>query len=120
MSIELLPASVTPAGPSQASGESTSLVLATPRAIATRASQISLVPSAGTFTRSSPARRGGAQFIYGTPVEDSPSDNAGLSPWQHVSGWAWNRLVANTAIAHYLSYAATPGSWTGQLIDLYA
>jgi hypothetical protein len=65
-------------------------------------------------------RRSEAQFIYGTPVENSQSDATVHSGWQYVSGWAWNRLVANTAIAHYLSYAAGPASWSGHLIDLYA
>ncbi len=120
MSIKLLPASVNPVDPSLASDVSTSLVLVAPRGISTRAGQFSLVPSADAFAWSSSTRRGEANVIYGTPVEDSQSDETGRSAWEYVSVWAWSRLVESTAIAHYLSYAAGPVSWSGQLIDLYA
>jgi hypothetical protein len=120
MSIKLLPASVNAVNPSQAPDVSTSLVPLTHRAITTRASQISLVPSADAFAWSSSTRRGGANRIYGTLVEDSQSDETGRSGWEYVSGWAWSRPVALTAVAHYLSYAAGPAGWRGRLIDLYA
>jgi hypothetical protein len=118
--MKLLPASVNPVDPLQAPDVSTSLVPLTQRAITTRAGQISLVPSADAFAWSSSTRRGGANFIYGTPVEDSQSDETGPSDAEYVSGWAWNRPVESTAVAHYLSYAAGPAAWSGRLIDLYA
>jgi hypothetical protein len=120
MSIKLLPASVNPVDPSQAPDVSTSLVPLTQRAITTRAGQISLVPSADAFAWSSSARRGEANLIYGTLVEDSQSDGTGGSAWEYVSGWAGSRSVESTAVAHYLFYAAGPASWSGRLIDLYA
>jgi len=120
MSIKLLPASLNPFDPSPASEVSTSLVSVSPRAITTRPGQIILVPSADAFAGSSSKRQGEAKFIYATPVEDSQSDETGRSGWEYVSGWAWSRLVESTAIAHYLSYAVGPASWSGQLIDLYA
>ncbi|MFZ0953178.1 MAG: hypothetical protein WAN17_12985 [Candidatus Sulfotelmatobacter sp.] len=120
MSIKLLPASVNPIDSSQASDGSTSLVPLIQRAITTRASQISLVPSVDAFAWSSSTRRGEVNLIYGTPVEDSQSDETGRWGGEYVSGWAWSRPVESTAIAHYLSYAANPGGWSGRLIDLYA
>ena len=130
MSIKLLPASVNLPNLSQndspqASDVSTSLVPLTQRAIATRAGQISLVPSADAFSWSSSIRRGGPTRIYGTPVEDSHnedshSDETGRSAWEYVSGWAWSHSVERTAIAHYLSYAAGAAGWSAGLIDLYA
>ena len=120
MSIKLLPASVNPVDPSLAPDVSTSLVPLTQRAITTRAGQISLVPSADAFAWSSSARRGGANRIYGTPVEESQSDAAGASAWEYVSGWTWSPPVERTAIAHYLSYAAGLAAWSGRLLDLYA
>jgi hypothetical protein len=99
---------------------STSLVPLTQRAITARAGQISLVPSAGAFTRSSSTRRGEPNLIYGTPVEDSQSDETAGSGGEYVSGWAWSRPVESTAIAHYLFYAAGPTGWSGPLINLYA
>jgi hypothetical protein len=128
MSIKLLPAAVTPVDPPQAPDVSTSLVpltqraaiATTPRATATRAGQIGLVPSADAFTRSSSTRRGGANRIYGTFVEDSQSDETRGSGWEYVSGWAWSYSVGRTAIAHYLFYATDPAGWSGRLINLYA
>ena len=124
MSIKLLPASVNAVDPSQASDAltnvSTSLAPVTYRAITTRAGQISLVPSADAFAWSSSTRRGAANVIYGTPVEDSPSDETGNSRGEYVSGWAWSRPVEITAIAHYLAYAAGLSGWNGRLINLYA
>ena len=120
MSIKLLPASVNPVDPSQAADVSASLVPLTQRAISTQAGQINFVPSADAFAWSSSTRRGEAPFIYGTLVEDSQSDETGRSAWQYVSGLAWSGLVESTAIAHYLSYAASYASWSGRLIDLYA
>jgi hypothetical protein len=120
MSIKLLPASVNPVDPSQAPDVSTSLAPLTQRAITTRAGQISLVPSADAFAWSSSTRRGEANRIYGTLVEDSQSDETGRSGGEYVSGWAWSRTVESTAVAHYLSYAADPAGWRGRLIDLYA
>jgi hypothetical protein len=128
MSIKLLQASVNPVDPSQApdvytdmlTNVSTSLVPLTQRAITTRAGQITLVPHADAFAWSSSTRRGNANCIDGTPVEDSQSDVAELSSWEYVSGWAWSRPIENTAIAHYLSYAASFANWSGRLINLYA
>jgi hypothetical protein len=120
MSIKLLPASVNPLDSSQAPDASTSLVPLAQRAVTTRAGQISLVPSADAFARSSSSRRGEPNLIYGTVVEDSPGNEKERSAWDYVSGWVWSNLVESTAAAHYLSYAASPASWSGQLIDLYA
>jgi hypothetical protein len=120
MSITLLAASVNPVDPSRAPDASTSLVPLSQRAITTRAGQISLVPSADTFAWSSSTRRGGANLIYGTLVDDSQSDGAGRPGWEYVSGWAGGRSVGSMAVAHYLSYAADPGGWRGRLINLYA
>jgi hypothetical protein len=120
MSIKLLPASVSPGDPALTRDVSTSLVPLTQRAITVRAGQISLVPAADAFAWSSSSRRGEPNFIYGTPVEDSQSDETGPSGQEYVSGWAWSRPVANMAIAHYLSYAAGPAHWSGRLIDVYA
>jgi hypothetical protein len=117
MSIKLLPASVNPVDPPDVS---TSLVPLTHRAITTRAGQITLVPSADAFAWSSSTRRGGTNLIYGTPVEDSQSDETGRSGWEYVSRWARSHSVGRTAIAHYLFYAASPAGWSGQLIDVYA
>ncbi|MFZ0416564.1 MAG: hypothetical protein WAM04_00550 [Candidatus Sulfotelmatobacter sp.] len=119
MSIKLLPAAVNPVDPSQATDVSASLVPLNQGAIATRAGQISLVPSADAFAWSSSTRRGEAQFIYGTLVEDSQTDETG-SGGQYVSALAWGHSVESTAIAHYLSIAASLASWSGRLIDLYA
>jgi hypothetical protein len=118
MSIKLLPASVNPVDPSQASDVSTSLVPLTQRAIATRASQISLVSSADAFAWSSSTRRGEATRIDGTPEEDSHADETGRG--EYVSGWGWSTPVERTVIAHYLSYASAPASSSGRLIDVYA
>jgi hypothetical protein len=126
MSIKLLPASVNPVDPPQAPDASNSLVPLTQRVIATRAGQISLVPSADAFTWSSSTRRGGTNRIYGTFVEDtqsvddSQSDETRGSGWEYVSGWASSYSVGRTAVAHYLSYAADPAGWSGWLINLYA
>ncbi len=120
MSIKLLPASVNPVDSSGASDVSTSLVPLTQRAIATRAGQSSLVPSADSFAWSSSTRPGGANLIYGTPVEDSQSDETGSSRGEYVNGWAWSRPVESTAVAHYLFYAADPASWIGRLLNVYA
>ncbi|MGC2446406.1 MAG: hypothetical protein WA477_02100 [Candidatus Sulfotelmatobacter sp.] len=118
MSIKLLPASVNLVDPSQ-SDVSTSLVPLTQRAITNRAAQIVLVPTADAFAWSSPTRRGEANCIYGTPVEDSQSDEMG-SGGQHVSASAWSPPVGSLAIAHHLSYTTGPADWSGRLIDLYA
>jgi hypothetical protein len=120
MSIKLLPASVNPVDTSEASDASTSLVPLAQRAIATQAGQIRLVPAADAFTWSSSTRRGEAEFIDGTPVEDSQSDESGRAGGEYVSGWAWSRTVASTAVDHYLSYAANLFGWRGGLVDLYA
>ena len=120
MSIKLLPASVNPVDPSRAPPDvSTSLVPLTQRAITTRAGQTSLVLSADAFAWSSTGR-GVANRIYGTPVEDSQNDETAGSGWEYVSGWALSRSAEKTAVAHYLSYSASPASRGGRLIDLYA
>lgn len=125
MSMKLLPASVNTvdlslAPDARASNVPTSLVPLTHGAITTRAGETSLVPSADAFAWSSSTRRGGANRIYGTPVEDSQSDAAGGSAWEYLSGWAWSPPVERTAVAHYLLYAARPASRSGRGIDVYA
>jgi len=124
MSIKLLQA-VNPVAPSQAPDVSTSLVTLTQRAITTRTGQVisvpsTPVPSADAFAWSSSTRRGEANFIPATLVENSQSDESESSAWEYVSGWAWSHLVGSSAAAIYLSYAASPTSWSGQLINLYA
>ena len=119
MSMKLLPASVDSVDPSNAADASTSLVPLARRAITTQAGQISLVPSAGPFSRSSSTRLDQANWIDGTPVEDSESDDT-ASAGEYVSGWAWSRPAESTAIANYLFYAAAPAGWCGRLIDVYA
>jgi hypothetical protein len=121
MSIKLLPASVNPFGPSEAPDGSASLVSQTPRAISTRAGQISLVPSSDTFAWSSSTRREGTNRINATFVENSENDETGHSGGgEYVSGWGWGSPLESTAVAHYLFYAGVPSGWRGQLIDLYA
>jgi hypothetical protein len=124
MSIKLLPASVNPVGlPQEAdvsTDVSTSLVPLSQRAIATQGGKIRLVPSADTFAWSSSTRRGEANLIYGTPVEDSGSDETGRSGGEYVSGWAWGHSVESRAVTHYLFYAASFAGWSGRLINLYA
>jgi hypothetical protein len=120
MSIKLLPASVNPLDPAHATDVSTGLVPLTQRAITTRAGQIALVPSGDAFAWSSSTRRGESNRIDGIPVEDSPSDETNDSGGEYVSGWAWSRPVENTAIIHYLSYAAGTVRRSGRLLDLYA
>jgi hypothetical protein len=128
MSMNLLPASVNSLDLSQAPEVSTSLVPLAQRAITTRAGQIGLVPSGDAFAWSSSTRRSAANFIHGTLVEDSQgdekgdanSDRTGRSVWEYVSAWTWSSSVESTAIADYLSYAASSVSWSGRLIDLYA
>jgi hypothetical protein len=120
MSIKLLPASVNAVEPAQASDASNSLVPVNSVAIASRAGKINLVPSADAFTRSSATRRGEADFIYGTLVEDSPGDETGRSGGEYVSGLAWSRPVESTVIAQYLSYSASSAGWRGRFIDVYA
>ena len=119
MSIKLLPASVDPVDASQPE-VSTSLVPLTQRAIASRLGQTDVVLHTDAFAWSASARRGEPNRIDGTPVEDSKSDETAGSGWEYVSGWAWSRPVEKTAVAHYLSYAASPASRRGRLIDLYA
>jgi hypothetical protein len=118
MSIKLLPASVGPVDLSQASDVSTSLTPLTPTAISARAGQTGLVP-VDTFAWSSSTRRSESNLIYGTPVEDSQSDETGSAGGEYVSGW-WSRPLESTAAASYLFYAAGPASWSGQFIDVYA
>jgi hypothetical protein len=117
MSIKLLPASVNSVDPSQAPDASTSLVPLTQRAIAPRAGQISLVPSADSWSSSRRPNR--ANSIDGIPVEESESDGT-VSASEYVSGWAWSRPVERTAIASYLFYSAALAGWSGRLINLYA
>ena len=119
MSIKLLPASVNPVDPSQASEVSASLVPLTQRAVTAQAGQSRLVPSGDTFSWSHSTRQHEANWIDGTFVEDSQSD-ATASAGEYVSGLAWSRPVASTAIAHYLFYSAALTRWSGRLIDLYA
>ena len=119
MSMKLLPASSNPVDPPQPPDVSTGLVPLTQSAITTRPGQISLVP-ADAFARSSSTRRAEPNLIYGTPVEDSQSDETGPSRGEYVSAWAWSRPLESTALAHYLFYAASPARWSGWLINLYA
>jgi hypothetical protein len=120
MSIKLLPASVNSIDPSQAPDVSIGLVPLTQRAITTQAGQISLVPSADTFSWSSATSLERAKWIDGTPVEDSQSDETSSPAGEYVSGWAWSGPVESTAIATYRFYAAAAAGWSGQLIDVYA
>src|SRR5258708_27311714 len=117
MSINLLAASANPVDPSQLPQMSTALVPLSQRAITTRAGQTSVVLSADAFAWSSSMRRGEANLIDGTLVEDSQSDGTGGSGWEYVSGWAWSRPIERTAVAHYLAYAASLASRSGRLID---
>ena len=121
MSIKLLSA-MNPVDPAQA--RDVSLVPVTQRAIGMRAGQAISVPvsgpSADTFAWSSATRRGDANFIQATVVEDSQGDESENSAWEYVSGWAWSRFVGASAAAIYLSYAAGPANWSGRLINLYA
>jgi hypothetical protein len=119
MSMKLLPVSVDPVDPSQASDGSASLVLLTHRAITAPAGQISLVPF-DAFARPSSPRRGQANVIYGTPVEDPDLDETTNSYAEYVSVWAGSYSVERTAIAHYLFYAAGPTGWIWRLINVYA
>jgi hypothetical protein len=123
MSIKLLSASVDPVEPSEALEVSkSSLVPLTQAANTTPGSQISLVPDTDAFAWSSSTRRGGANRIYATFVENSQSDRTGRSGGggEYLSGWPWSHSVEGTAIAQYLSYAAGLAGWNGRLIDLYA
>ena len=119
MSIKLLPASVNSVGPSHAPDLSASLVPLTQRVPVTQTGQIGLVSSADTFSWSSSTRLDQANWIDGTPVEGSQSDET-ASIGEYVSGWAWSRPVASTAIANYLFYAGSPSGCSGQLINVYA
>ena len=120
MSIKLLAASVNAVDPAQASDGSIGLVPVASVAIASRAGKISLVPSADAFTRSTATRRGEANFIYGTLVEDSHGDAAGRSGGEYVSGLGWGRPVESTVIAQYLFHSASLAGWRGRYIDVYA
>lgn len=116
MSIRLLPA---PVDRSQLSDVSTSIVPLAPRAVTTPAGQSSFVSSGDTFSWSPSTRQDETNWIDGTFLEDSQSD-ATASGGEYVSGLAWSRSVASTAIAHYLFYSAAPAASSGRLIDVYA
>ena len=121
--MNLLPASVDLVDSvdlSQASDLSTSLVPRTLRAITTQGGQSGLVPSADAFAWPSSTRRSEANFIDGTPVEDSDSDETVYSSAEYVSGWSGSNSVERMAIAQYLANAAGPAVWSGRLINLYA
>jgi hypothetical protein len=125
MEIRLLPAPVDSSDSSDVTAASTSLVPYDHGAVATRASTPSdIVRSADTYVWPASAGRGGANRIYGTPVEDSHSEDAsgetGESIWEYVSGWAWSRPIELTAVAQYLRSAAKSISGNGLLIDVYA
>ncbi|MGA9529514.1 MAG: hypothetical protein WBS24_15470 [Terriglobales bacterium] len=119
MSIKLLPASVNSVFPSQATDLSTGLAPLTQRALATPTGQNGVVPSVDTFSWSSSTRPGRANWIDGTPVEGSQSDET-VSAGEYVSGGAWSHSLESTAVANYLLYAGNPSSWRGQLINVYA
>lgn len=116
MSIKLLPASVDPVEPSDAS---TGLVPLTQRRIATQGSKTALVPAAA-FAWSSSTRQSAANVIHGTPVEDSDIGETEVLSAEYVSGWTWNFPIESTAIAQYLFYAASLAAWSGRLINVYA
>src|SRR5580658_5323498 len=97
MSIKLLPASVNPVDPSAAFDVSTSLVPLSQRAIATRAGQSSLAPSADKLTWSSAVRPPASILISGTVVEDSQRDESGTSLGEYLSGWTVSRPIESTA-----------------------
>ena len=113
--MKLLPAAVNPVDLSP--DVSTSLVPLTQRAVTTQAGKNGLAPSADTFAWSSSTPRDQSNWIDGTPVEDSQSEETAS---EYVSGLAWSRPVESTAIAHYLFYAAAPAVWSGRLINVYA
>jgi hypothetical protein len=119
MSIKLLPASVSPVNSSPTSTVSTHLAPLAQRTITNQAGQSSLVPSSDTFSWSRSTSQDAANWIDGTFVEDSESD-ATASVGEYVSALAGSPLVATTAIALYLFYAAASPVWNGQLINLYA
>ncbi len=125
MVIRLLPASV---GPPEFTGcgaeVSTSLVPYTRGAVATRVDAHSEIAQSGdTYIWSIPPR-GEPYRIYGTPVEDSESENAsgesGDAAGEYVSGSWWSRPIERTAAALYSVYAAISTAGSGQLIDVYA
>jgi len=126
--MKLLPASVNPVDPSQgpevssdvSNHVSNSLVPLAQRAIATRAGQASLAPSADNFSWSSGTRQGGVNCIDATPVEDSQSDQTGGSGGEYVSGGAWSGPVERTVVAHYLFYSGSAANGSGRLVDVYA
>lgn len=118
--MKLLPASVDSVDQPPISDVSTSLVPLAGRAITARSGQVSVVPSADTFTWSSRTRAARGNWIEATLVEDSKNNEAGHSTAEYVSGWAWSNTIERSAIAHYLSYAGGLAIGRGRLIDLYA
>jgi hypothetical protein len=120
MSMKLLPAAVDSLDPSQIPDVSNSLVPVAQGEITMRPGQTGVAPSADAFSWSSRTRSAGPNWIDATPVEDSQSDEAGLSAVEYVSGWAWSVPIERTAIAHYLFYAAGLANRRRWLVDLYA
>jgi len=83
-----------------------------------------IVPSSDTYAWSTAGRRGAAPRIYGTPVEDSESEDAsdetGRSAWEYVSGSWWGPSIERAATALYSMYSGMLTEGSGQLINVYA
>jgi len=126
MVIRLLPASVDPPELTGAGAEvSTSLAPYTRGTIAPSVDAHNEIAQPGdTYIWSVPAVRSAPYRIYGTPVEDSESENAsgesGDAAGEYVSGSWWSRPIERTAAALYSVYAAISTVGSGQLIDVYA
>jgi hypothetical protein len=125
MVIKLLPASVpAPDSPDEASA-STSLVSYARGAVPTRANASSeIAPASDTYVWSTPPGRGTVPRIYGTPVEDSESEDAsdetGRSAWEYVSGSWWGPSIERAATALYSMYSGMLTAGSGQLLNVYA
>ena len=125
MVIKLLPASVhAPDSPGYTSA-STSLVPYARGAVPARANASSeIAPTTDTYAWSTAPGRGAAPRIYGTPVEDSESEDAsdetGRSAWEYVSGSWWGPSIERAATALYSMYSGMLTAGSGQMINIYA
>jgi hypothetical protein len=124
MMIKLLPEVHSPDTSGEA-GVSTSLVPYAHGAVVTHGSASSdIVPAPDTYTWSTSTGRGAAPRIYGTPVEDSESEDgseeAGRSAWEYVSGSWWGPSIERAATALYSMYSGMLTAGSGQLVNVYA